>query len=75
MVSDSHCPDSDILDCDVSNTGDMNLSIDVSKFRRKSSADTCKDIDDIEDFEFDSNDMKDDVDSDEKKCFMVDGKT
>ena len=61
-VSDSYCPASSILDNDdnddiddkdVNNLDDNVLQNDINQ-RRKSSADTCNDIDDIEDFELDN---------------------
>jgi hypothetical protein len=58
-ISDSFCPASSILDNDDNNDLDDNdqkmdgAYYDKNK-RRKSSADTCKDIDDIEDFELDA---------------------
>ena len=55
MVSDSFAPQSDIFD-DVDNSYAVELEAfdEYKKLRRRSSADTYKDISDIEDFEFDS---------------------
>merc|ERR1711915_1118485 len=54
MVSDSFAPQSDIFD-DVDNSYavEFNAFDEYKKLRRRSSADTYKDISDIEDFEFD----------------------
>jgi len=68
--TDSFGPCSDILDDD--NTEENVAPHDVSKHRRKSSADTYKDIDDIEDFEFDNLSDCDFMDEDDK-VFVVDG--
>jgi len=62
--TDSLGPCSDILDDD--NTEENVAPHDVSKHRRKSSADTYKDIDDIEDFEFDDLSDCDFMDEDDK---------
>jgi len=51
--TDSLIPCSDILEDEDNMNDAMNISLEVSKYRRKSSADTYKDIDDIEDFELD----------------------
>ena len=55
-VSDSYCPASSILDNDDDDVIDQEEEAVYNdrKQRRKSSADTCKDIDDIEDFELDA---------------------
>ena len=70
--SDSYWPDSDILDNDDSGDNVDGAHVDVEN-RRKSSADTCKDIDDIEDFELDAFTDCDITDDDE--VFEVDDPT
>jgi hypothetical protein len=76
-VSDSNCPASSILDNDDNDDIDDNddkddidleenvLQNDIHQ-RRKSSSDTCNDIDDIEDFEFDDLNDCDIADEDDR---------
>ena len=65
--TDSCDPASNILDND--DNEEVDVALDLSKHRRKSSADTCKDIEDIEDFEFDFSDC--DI-TDENELFRDD---
>ena len=62
--TDSLGPASSILDRE--DCQDPNIAPDIFRHRRKSSADTCKDIDDIEDFELDAFTDSDFTDEDDK---------